>query len=57
MEGHGNHKVASGSKVVGHRPGNRGPCTRCGFEIEYRNDRPRRMCATCLKVDPKWGLR
>jgi len=47
--------VAAGSRILGVRNRDRGPCSRCGREIEYRNDRPHRTCGDCRKVDPEWG--
>jgi hypothetical protein len=37
-------------RVVGTRAGQRGPCRRCGIEIQYRNDRPDRLCRDCTSV-------
>lgn len=46
-----------GTAVRPYRKANRGPCSRCGTEIEYRKDRPGKMCKDCAAVDPMWGKR
>jgi hypothetical protein len=44
------HNTYGAVRVVATRPGQRGPCRRCGIEIQYRNDRPGKMCRDCVSV-------